>query len=55
MGQASPPIWDKMAREINAEIKRVDEEIAKCQDEKKLAKLRDKKAVLENELKDARA
>lgn len=55
MGQASPPLWDKMAPEIKAELKRVDEEISKCQDEKKLAKLRDKKAVLENELKDAHA
>ena len=50
MGNAMPPLWEKMSKEIEAEIKSIDEKIAKCEDENKKAKLIEKKEAYEKML-----
>lgn len=50
MGNAMPPLWGKMSKEIEAEIKSIDEKLAKCDDEKKRAKLTEKKEAYEEML-----
>ena len=50
MGNAVPPLWGKMSREIKAEIKSIDEKLAKCNREKKRAKLTEKKEAYEQML-----
>lgn len=50
MGNAVPPLWGKMSKEIEAEIKSIDAKLAKCEDEKKRAKLAEKKEAYEKML-----
>ena len=50
MGNVMPPVWGKMGKEIKDEIISLDRKIAKCDDEKKLAKLQEKKAEYEKML-----
>lgn len=52
MGNAMPPLWGKMTKQINDEIVRIDEKLAVCKDEKKRAKLQEKKAEYEKMLAD---
>ncbi len=50
MGNAMPPLWGRMDEQIKKEIARIDDKIGKCADEKKRAKLQDKKAEYERML-----
>lgn len=52
MGTAAPPIWDKMNKEIKAEIAKIDAKLAGCDDENCIAKLQDRKAEYEKMLAD---
>lgn len=52
MGNVMPPFWGKMQNEIEAEIKRLDEKIEKCDNEKKISKYRERKAEYEKMLAD---
>lgn len=53
MGNVMPPFWGKMHNEIESEIRRLDEKIEKCDDEKKIAKYRERKAEYEKMLSDS--
>lgn len=50
MGNVAPPIFDKMIKEIKGEITRLDNKIANCNDEKKLANYKERKAEYEKML-----
>lgn len=43
MGTISPPLWNKMGKEVKQEIAAVDKKLEKCTDEKKRARLEAKR------------
>lgn len=47
MGNAMPPVWGKMSKEIDAEIASLDKKIAECEDEKQRKKYEAKRAEYE--------
>ena len=47
MGNVAPPFWDKMKKEINAEIAYLDKKIAECKDTEQLKKYEAKRAEYE--------
>lgn len=46
MGNWMPPLWGKMGKQIEAQIKKLDEKIANTTDEKKLKKLNKEREIL---------
>ena len=46
MGNWMPPLWGKMNKQIEAQIKKLDEKIANTTDEKKLKKLNKEREIL---------
>lgn len=46
MGNAMPPLWGKMNKQIEEQIKKLDEKIANTTDEKKLKKLNKEREIL---------
>lgn len=46
MGNWMPPLWSKMNKQIEAQIKKLDEKIANTTDEKKLKKLNKEREIL---------
>ena len=46
MGNWMPPLWGKMGKQIEAQIKKLDEKIANTADEKKLKKLNKEREIL---------
>lgn len=50
MGNVSPPIFDRMSKQIKDEITRLDNKIENCNDEKKLADYKERKAEYEKML-----
>lgn len=50
MGTAAPPLWGNMAAQIKKEIANLDKKIAECNNEKKRAKLQEKRAEYEQML-----
>lgn len=50
MGAGAPPLWGNMAVQIKKEIAHLDKKIAECNDEKKRAKLQEKRAEYEQML-----
>lgn len=46
MGNAMPPLWSKMNKQIEEQIKKLDEKIANTTDEKKLKKLNKEREIL---------
>lgn len=46
MGNWMPPLWGKMSKQIEAQIKKLDEKIANTTDEKKLKKLNKEREIL---------
>lgn len=46
MGNAMPPLWGKMSKQVEAQIKKLDEKIANTTDEKKLKKLNKERETL---------
>ena len=50
MGNAAPPLWGRMSKEIEAEISALDKKIAVCDDDKKRQRYEAKKAEYERML-----
>lgn len=46
MGNWMPPLWGKMSKQIEEQIKKLDEKIANTTDEKKLKKLNKEREIL---------
>lgn len=46
MGNWMPPLWSKMNKQVEAQIKKLDEKIANTTDEKKLKKLNKEREIL---------
>lgn len=46
MGNWMPPLWGKMSKQVEAQIKKLDEKIANTTDEKKLKKLNKEREIL---------